>query len=131
MMNVLKGNTRRVAQGLVSTVIASAFVGLAVAGSASAASADAVAPQSMRCITTTGSVEGPGGTRHYAAAKCDAPGSEADWRFRLKWSCSGEDFLRTTPWHIADGTTLRGYCPVGQTVDLVGVDRIRQQLSGS
>jgi hypothetical protein len=112
-------------------VIASAFVGLAVAGSASAASADAEAPQAITCRTATGTVEDLGGTRHYAAAKCDDPSPVTDWYFRLKWSCSGESFLRTSPWHVADGTLLRGYCPLGQAVDQVGVDRVRQQFTGS
>lgn len=131
MKNIHNGLMRQAARGLAAITIASAFAGLTVAGSASAAAADAEAPQAITCQTTTGTVEDLGGTRHYAAAKCDDPSPVTDWHFRLKWSCSGENYLRTTPWHVADGTVLRGYCPVGRTVDLVGVDRVQQQSIGA
>lgn len=131
MTNIHKGIVQRVAKGLSTIAIASAFAGLTVAGSASAAAADAEAPQTITCRTTTGTVEDLGGIRHYAAAKCDDSNPVTDWYFRLKWRCSGESSLRTSPWHVADGTMLRGYCPLGQTVDQLGVDRMRQQFIGS
>jgi hypothetical protein len=128
MTPVLKRLTQKGAAMLAALAMAASILVLSVLGATGAAAAepaDEVGALDVYCYS--GTAWGyPGGNpaageRHYAWARCtdDSPG--AFNQFRIEWSCTGEGYMRRGPWHAADGTTLRGWCASGKTVDVVRV----------
>ena len=114
----LKGSLRRMSAVLAALAVAFTITGLALAGPASAAPADEIgATAGVECTKGTGSSTEGSQVIRYAWAKCSDDFGGQFYRFRLLWSCTGEDWERTTSWYRADNRTIIGACPAGKRVD--------------
>ena len=126
MTIVLKGITQRSVAALAIAVTIPVF---SVLGTTSAAAAEPAAPADevgvldVHCYTGTGWGY-PGGNPsagelNYAWARCTDSSPGAFNQFRVEWSCTSEGYMRRGPWRAANGSTLRGWCSSGKTVDVV------------
>lgn len=134
MVTIFKGRARRVAAALAALGVAIAISGAAVLGTASAVSAQPVEPASLPaplCTTGTGSTGDNPTARTYAWARCNDRDGNPDvnyWSFMVVWSCTGENYMRYGTWHVADNTTLRGYCPAGKYPDISTYDLLSGEV---
>lgn len=117
----LKGTMKRMSAVLAALAVAFTITGFTLAGTAAAAPsapADEIGTTAgVECTKGTGSeTEGDQVTR-YAWAKCSDDFDGQFYRFRLVWSCTGEDWEKTTRWFRADGRTIIGACGPGKRVD--------------
>jgi hypothetical protein len=117
----LKGSLQRMSAVLAAMAVAFTVTGFTLAGAASAAPsapADEIAPMAgVECTKGTGSATDGGRTIYHAWARCTDDFDGQFYRFRLVWSCTGENWERTTGWSRADNRRIYGFCPAGKRVD--------------
>jgi hypothetical protein len=130
MEDAFKERLKRVGSALAALAIAVTISGFSVLGTASVAGAEPAVPADEVGVLSTACYTGTGwgypggnpaaGERNYAWARCTYTGTGViHWyEFRVEWSCTGEGYMRRGPWHASDGSTLRGWCGPGKTVDV-------------
>lgn len=121
MTKRITDSLRRMSAVLAALAVAFTITGFTLAGTASAAPSAPVdeigTMAGVKCSKGTGvSTEG-GQPIRYAWARCSDNFGGQFYRFRLVWSCTGENWERTTGWHRANNHRIVGACPAGKRVD--------------